>query len=759
MIIDPSFSDSEELISEVYLLDQEDKILDAINIIEVQDRIGLSLAYYLCRLYIINTNLPIARRILNQMKEIEGKTIEMVVLELELKLLEFRTSEKTITGDFIEEIRNAFSISPADTKNNSYWVARLKIIEGDYYSLQNEPGKALLSYNSSLEYLSSNIKEYARVLINMGNMYHMKGDFKSAIAYYERSLEHIKDLNNPRMKAGLANNLGAQYRQLGDFERSLSYYNDSLTIAKQLNLTGQISALLNNIGIIYFYKGELDEAIYYYKESLSIRIEMGNKVQVGYSYQNIGEAYQNLGRLNLALEYQKKSIIIAEEIKNDMMLAKSYENVGTLYRMKGEVTEAIEFFQLSHRLKEKLGNTIEISNTLYKLAMAYYARGNHKEALKCQEQSLEHRLQIGNELEISSNLFELFKIHVELQDETHLHDILHRLEDIAHHKRNNVIQLRLQLAQALMMKISDRTLLKFESLRTFRNICTQKIIDFDLTIFAYIQQMDLLLYELSLSYHKEVFDDLTSLNQEMLKIAQSQKMFSLEAEGLLLRAKLFLISLDLEKAKEYLARALMAAEKYDLKLLAAKIYEEQINFEDNLSFWAASAKGDSLSSRIKQTNIQEHINTMGTSRALTKIHIKKEVPVMLMILYNTNGLSIYSKKFDRTMIDEILVSSFISAVNAFGKATFEIKNNIEKIKQGEYSIILQSIGEISILYIYKFESYHAVIQQNNIINALKADEAIWISLQKFNGKITKNLMDQIDLIIEQTFEIYDLDYR
>jgi len=114
-------------------------------------------------------------------------------------------------------------------------------------------------------------------LHNIGNVYHVKGDYDKALDYYERSLSIKEELGNKRGIVKILINIGIVYWKKGDYEKALDYLERSLAIQEEVGNKRGMGMSLNNIGILYCYKGDYKKAEEYLEKSLSIKKEIGFK--------------------------------------------------------------------------------------------------------------------------------------------------------------------------------------------------------------------------------------------------------------------------------------------------------------------------------------------------------------------------------------------------------------------------------------------------------------------------------------------------
>ena len=102
-------------------------------------------------------------------------------------------------------------------------------------------------------------------------------------------------------------------------------------------------------------------------------------------------------------------------------------------------------------------------------------------------------------------------------------------------------------------------------------------------------------------------------------------------------------------------------------------------------------------------------------------------PIYFVILSSFNGRCLFSKTFqDISVYDGNLIASFISAINLFGKEAFSSSGTIDRIKHGEYLILLKSKEDFIFGYVFKGQSYSAISKLDLFIDFLLNSTNIFI---------------------------------
>jgi len=215
----------------------------------------------------------------------------------------------------------------------------------------------------------------------LGNALQTKGDFDSALQYYERAYQLADKKNYQNMLPALLGNIGIIYLNKGNYPVSLQKFYASLKYAEVANDKLLIRSSLNNIGTIHFYQGKMDEAEKAYQKTLALSQELTDTANMILSYNNLGEVSLEQNNPAKALGYLTPAYNLAL-LKNvpDMLVAVT-NTLGDAYYRLDSTREAIGYFTTALRLSKELGNARATCKALLGLAKVQNKQGLFKEAL------------------------------------------------------------------------------------------------------------------------------------------------------------------------------------------------------------------------------------------------------------------------------------------------------------------------------------------------------------------------------------------
>ncbi len=216
----------------------------------------------------------------------------------------------------------------------------------------------------------------------------------------------------------------------------------------------------------------------------------------------------------------------------------------------------------------------------------------------------------------------------------------------------------------------------------------------------------------------------------MFKFADQQHAYFWLAETRLLQAKLALIQMNIEEAKQKLTQAQRVAELHGLKLLAFKISAEHDNLLERTNIWENLKKSNApMSDGIKFASFEGLIERMKGKRAIKSPLISPEIPVLLLII-GEGGFLLFSNSFkEKLFLEEDLLSAFLSAFNAFSSELFS--KGLDRAKFGEYMILMKTLNSFSVCYLFKGQTYTAKQKLNEFAEYIRSTTSIWQTLNKY----------------------------
>ncbi len=194
-------------------------------------------------------------------------------------------SSHTITneGTRSKEIENQFLVEIPLLDFEEY---ELSLIDQDFevQKLRNDIDQASKKGESSA-YIKLQVAN--RLLSQMGKD-------SDILRYLESAEEEFNASSDKESKIGLAitkNELGLFYEERGNFYTALNYFDDSYALLDELEDFSRKPRVLNNVGNIYYQLNDFDNALKKYNEAYEKSTNLAEKVMV---FNNIADVYMKL---------------------------------------------------------------------------------------------------------------------------------------------------------------------------------------------------------------------------------------------------------------------------------------------------------------------------------------------------------------------------------------------------------------------------------------------------------------------------------
>lgn len=530
------------------------------------------------------------------------------------------------------------------------------------------------------------------------------------------------------LKWELLQNKSWAYFFKGDYNKALELAQQSQTFLLPENFGDnlRIPYTLMLIGFIHLSSGKPNEALDYAMKSLHLQKESGFRIGVAYCLSLIGDIYYNKGELNKALNFCKQSLSI-KEINNPIKTG-IFRILGTIYQEKGELDRALKYFKRAAKLAEELNLGIEIEFNLMYIGGVYRMIGDYEQAIKYLERSLVLS-ENGFILVMILSLLRLIYIHLDRGHHEQVEQYIIRLKELADKKESKIFTQAYLMAKALLLKTSGRIRNHTEAEMLLKQIVEDEIIVPQIHILSLISLCDVFLEELSMSNNPEVLEELNPLIMRLVNVAENQASFSWLAEAKVLQAKMALIQMNVEEAKQFLTEAQRIADLNGLNLLAAKISSEHDNLLDHLNIWNTIKKDDlTIAERIKLASFDGVIDRLQNKSVVEPTELTPEEPVLLLII-TEGGSLLFSNTFsDEFKVEEDIISGFLTAFNTFSSEIFS--KGLDRAKFGENTIILQSINSFLFCYLFKGQTYLAKQKLTKFTERIQKKSSIWETLEK-----------------------------
>lgn len=595
--------------------------------------------------------------------------------------------------------------------------------------------------------------------------YHLKSNISLELGRYSDALKLAEKAYNMSQELGmkplLVDSCISKARallSLRDYDLVLQLVSKGEELLKEFKLKPyseytRREALLKLIKSDFcFYKsGNIDKALEYGEQGLKILEEHDNKEELALALQLNSIYHFVIGNLDQALSLLERCLRVQKTYRKRIDW-RTFKDLGVLNGMRGELDVALEYTKQGLECAEELDNKSFVAQCLNNSSLIYRQKGKLDAAINALERTLTIWEETGNKLRFLGGLDSLFVVSLDANSLEKAQNYLLRMQQINAQVKNKVSDVACRVNEALMLKMSSKSLDQEKAKKILQDIVKGEIINWEFTERALLHLCDIFLLELQKYNKQEVLSEINLLINRLLDFANSQNSYRLLAEINLLQGKLALIQMNLGDARKLFTKAERIADDHGLHLLARAISTEHDKLLEQLDKWEELRKGKApVSERLKFVEIDKTLDHMMGGRMIEPPDLVEEDPILLLIM-NEDGNSYFIHTFIKDWDYKDLFSSFISAFNTFSSEIFS--KTIDRIKIGENIIFIKPIEPYFTCYVSKGQSYPAIKKLNKFSESIKANAVIWEKIQnaaKASRELTVDNLPVLGNIVNEIF--------
>jgi putative nucleotidyltransferase with HDIG domain len=207
-----------------------------------------------------------------------------------------------------------------------------------------------------------------RIEQNLGIIANIQGDYRTALACYERSLVAFQAANDSRMCAFVYHNLGMINADQEHWAEADRYFEASLSIADVLGDRQLRGNVLLNRTEVHLACQRYEDARRSADEALRIFDQLGVRQGKSEAYKFLGMLYRETGATALADARFRSAIALATESGAVLEEAEATRELAVLYRRLDRNHEALTLLNAAHRLFARLGARADAQDVNAKVA-------------------------------------------------------------------------------------------------------------------------------------------------------------------------------------------------------------------------------------------------------------------------------------------------------------------------------------------------------------------------------------------------------
>lgn len=217
------------------------------------------------------------------------------------------------------------------------------------------------------------------LFMQQGNQAFSKGDYQSALTFYLKAQEGIREDESPL--ADLYGNIGNIYAVIEKIDDAIAYYKKAVTILRRLEDYARLGATYVNLGNLYTDADDVAHAVYYYKQAALLleRTEQWHALAVLYGNLSLvlrkGEEYET------SLIFAERSITLAKKLQENRLIADATARLAKAKECMGDIKDAQKHSAVALTLYSKLDDEMGCAAALYHQAALYEQTGDLENAI------------------------------------------------------------------------------------------------------------------------------------------------------------------------------------------------------------------------------------------------------------------------------------------------------------------------------------------------------------------------------------------
>ena len=381
----------------------------------------------------------------------------MVMQEVAYESLPFATRAMLHDqlGHFVEETNAGALDAQLDFLAFHYARSSNEPKKREYLVRAGQAAQARYANSAAIDYYQRVLPlldrpQKASVLLSLGQVFELMGDWRSAHDLYSDALSLAVELDDRPAQAWCQVRLGENCRkqarfaealawlivaragfealadkdglgqalhylgtladQQGDNAAAQAHYLESLALRRALDDQPRVASLLSNLAIVARRQGNLSAARRLHEESLAIRRRVGDRWAIGVSLNNLGNVLLDLGHDREAAPCFEEALTLMRQVGDRWVIANFLNNLGNAARSQRDDPRARGLYRESLLIYRGFGDKWALAYLLEDIGCLLAAAGQPRPALRL----------VG----AAASLREAIRVPLSTAEQTRLHDLL-----------------------------------------------------------------------------------------------------------------------------------------------------------------------------------------------------------------------------------------------------------------------------------------------------------------------------------------------
>jgi tetratricopeptide (TPR) repeat protein len=231
------------------------------------------------------------------------------------------------------------------------------------------------------------------VLYNMGYACEHFGDLDGALENYRAGQEMARRTGEVRSENRANGNIGIIYAMRGDYKTAMEHFHRLLDSSVELDDLAGVALAHGNLGLAFLYSGDPEQAEVHLKQKRELSRKMGDRLGLCQSFGSLGDLLASRGDYQEALQSYARAREHSQAMNNLNMTATADEKSGEILVLLGNHREAEAIFMGAVELVDKMGSRLSLPSLWQKIGECRLALGRPGSA----EMAFQNSIAIGRE--------------------------------------------------------------------------------------------------------------------------------------------------------------------------------------------------------------------------------------------------------------------------------------------------------------------------------------------------------------------------
>ena len=227
----------------------------------------------------------------------------------------------------VDSINALISKSTSDTQRINLKVAKLRVLAHINLDSAIAFGNNLIKEAQKINYK----KGEANARIRVAGDYCFTGNYAMAKENLDAAKKLLSQITDSTTLASMYGNYGMMYSMQNKFDTSHAFYQKSIDISRLLNDQDALSTSLQNNAIAYQQQSNYPQALINYQSALNASEQINDEIGEAYIYLNIAITYNSLDESVRAEQSYLKAVEFAKKFSLKDVLTYSYANLASVY--------------------------------------------------------------------------------------------------------------------------------------------------------------------------------------------------------------------------------------------------------------------------------------------------------------------------------------------------------------------------------------------------------------------------------------------